>query len=350
MHWELSDEQELFSKSLREWTAAKFGTESIRSLQKTGDTATFGTSLVEEGWWGVGYPEDHDGQGGGILELALASREYGRSAVPNSSWLAAAVASPLLTDAELSRQATGQSVHVAAIRADRVPTFTALDVDDGKITGSVPHVLGASDADVFLVPVGEPGSVGLARIDAADAEVTSDALLDRSRSTSTVTFTSAAFVESEVLETDSAQRVIDLAAVLTAADALGSAERLLELAVDYSKQRKQFGQFIGAFQAVKHAAAQMLVTVEASFSIALYAAAAVEDGIADASTAAAIAKAQVTNAVAALADSSLTVHGAIGYTWEHDLHLFYKRAKLNRTLFGTPAAWNERVASALLGS
>jgi alkylation response protein AidB-like acyl-CoA dehydrogenase len=137
------------------------------------------------------------------------------------------------------------------------------------------------------------------------------------------------------------------AAVLVSADALGASERMLQLTVDYSKQRQQFGQPIGAFQAVKHAAAQMLVTVESSLTIACYAAQSIEEGLRERPTHAAVAKAQITAAGAELADSALTLHGAIGYTWEHDLHLFYKRTKLDRVLFGTPRAWNERIADAL---
>jgi alkylation response protein AidB-like acyl-CoA dehydrogenase len=137
------------------------------------------------------------------------------------------------------------------------------------------------------------------------------------------------------------------AAILVAADTLGAAERMLRLAVDYSKQRQQFGQPIGSFQAVKHAAAQMLVAVESSMSIVFYAAQSAEENLAGRATHAAVAKAQVTAHAAEVADSALTLHGAVGYTWEHDLHLFYKRAKLNRVLFGTPAAWNERIADAL---
>ncbi|MGH9108760.1 MAG: acyl-CoA dehydrogenase family protein, partial [Acidimicrobiales bacterium] len=115
----------------------------------------------------------------------------------------------------------------------------------------------------------------------------------------------------------------------------------------YAKQRKQFGRPIAAFQAVKHAAAQMLVTVESSYSTALFAAASVQDTGPDAGLHAAAAKAQVTRHCAELADSALTVHGAIGYTWEYDLQLFYKRAKLDRILFGSPQAWNERIAAML---
>ncbi|GAB25456.1 putative acyl-CoA dehydrogenase [Gordonia polyisoprenivorans NBRC 16320 = JCM 10675] len=351
MHWELSDEQELFASSLREWLAAKFPTDTVRELVDAGDTAGFAEALVGEGWWGVGYAEDVDGQGGGILELALAAREFGRAAVPDSRWLAAALSAPLLSVEELAAQVAGEKLFVVAVRADRAPgdggRTLRLSADGSTVTGSVSHVLAASDADVFLVPVQRPEGLAIARVPADGATTHAEHLLDRSRSAATVDF-DAAPVSAVSSDGSSLQQVGRRAAVLIAADALGSAERMLELAVEYSKQRKQFGQFIGSFQAVKHAAAQMLVTVESAYSIALYAAAAADAELADADTIAAVAKAQVTAPVADLADSALTVHGAIGYTWEHDLHLFYKRAKLDRVLFGTPATWNERIAAAVL--
>ncbi|MEV4123800.1 acyl-CoA dehydrogenase family protein [Nocardia sp. NPDC049707] len=348
MHWELSEEQELFAASLREWITAKFPTEAVRKLQASGDTDRFTGALISDGWWGVGYPEDAAGQGGGVLELALAAREFGRSAVPDSRWLAAALVAPLLAERELAGQLAGERRFAAAIRADRPPTWDPLVAHDGRLTGTVRHVIGAGEADVFVVPVNGPEGTGLARVSASDVVIEPDRLLDRSRGAGTVEFTSAPIIEVIPADESSLSRTATLAGVLVAADALGSAERMLELAVEYSKQRKQFGQFIGSFQAVKHAAAQMLVTVEAAYSTALYAAAAVDAGIDDAPTVAAVAKAQVTETVADLAESALTVHGAIGYTWEHDLHLFYKRAKLDRTLFGSPSVWNERIAAALL--
>ena len=104
---------------------------------------------------------------------------------------------------------------------------------------------------------------------------------------------------------------------------------------------------IGSFQAVKHAAASMLVEVEAARSAVYFAAASVDAGGPQSALHAAAVKAQVTAAGARVADSALTLHGAIGYTWEHDLHLFYKRAKLDEYLYGAPAAWNERIADGL---
>jgi alkylation response protein AidB-like acyl-CoA dehydrogenase len=136
-------------------------------------------------------------------------------------------------------------------------------------------------------------------------------------------------------------------AVLIAADSLGAAERMLGLARDYSLERKQFGVPIGTFQAVKHALAQMVVGVEAARSVVYFAAASVEGAADEHLLHAAAAKAQVTAEAGRSAESALTVHGAIGYTWEHDLQLFYKRAKLNDQLFGTPQTWNERIAEGL---
>ncbi len=348
MHWELSEEQELFAASLRDWATATFPPEAVRKLRASGEMNRFAEALIRDGWWGVGYAEDVAGQGGGVLEQALAAREFGRAAVPDSRWLASAVSAPLLTARELSEQVAGDHRFAAAIRADRIPAWTPMPAESDRLSGTVPHVIGALEADTILVPVTGPDGPGLARVLASDAAVGQDNLLDRSRITGTVTFDGSPIVEIVATDDTSLSRTAALAAVLTAADALGSAERMLELTVEYSKQRQQFGQFIGSFQAVKHAAAQMLVTVEASYSTALYAAAALDAGIAEAATIAAVAKAQVTGPVAELAESALTVHGAIGYTWEHDLHLFYKRAKLDRTLFGPPRAWNERIAAALL--
>jgi alkylation response protein AidB-like acyl-CoA dehydrogenase len=135
--------------------------------------------------------------------------------------------------------------------------------------------------------------------------------------------------------------------VLAAADALGAMHRMLDLAVEYSLQRRQFGVPIGSFQAVKHAAATILVGVEAGRSVVYYAAASLDAGHEERLLHAAAAKAQVTAEAVRAADSALTMHGAIGYTWEHDLHLYAKRARLDEHLFGAPARWNERIADGL---
>jgi len=351
MHWELSEEQDLFVSSLREWLQERAESSTLRDWLATGDHVQFERLFVGEGWAGVGFDENFGGQGGGVLELALTARELGRSAVPSAGWLQSAVVVPALAGEADALRAAVESGEVTAlaVRADRIPAATSVQTSGDQLRGRIPCVLGASRARRLLVPVrhGDQMSLWLADSAAGGMGVHPRPLLDRSRDVADVTLDD---VTARRLDIDAAAALGEMAsraAILVAADALGACERMLQLAVDYSKQRQQFGQPIGAFQAVKHAAAQMLVTVESSMSIALYAAQSVEEDLPDRAIHAAVAKAQVTGHAAELADSALTLHGAVGYTWEHDLHLFYKRAKLDRILFGTPTAWNERIAEAL---
>jgi len=355
MHFELSDEQELFATSLREWLAERADSESVRGWLDTGDSAAFERLFVGDGWAGVGFDEDLGGQGGGLLELALTARELGRAAAPSAGWLQSAIVVPALAnEPELVRAAAERGdVTALAVRADRIPVpVTSVQSSDGRhggLSGRIPCVLGAARSRRLLVPIADAETTSWWLVDSADAGVGiyPRSLLDRSRDVADVVFDDATGrrIESDPapLRGETAIR----AAVLVAADALGAAERMLQLAVDYSKQRQQFGHPIGSFQAVKHAAAQMLVTVESSFSIVCFAAQSAEEQLPERATHAAVAKAQVTRGAAELGDIALTLHGAIGYTWEHDLHLFYKRAKLDRLLFGAPTAWNDRIADAL---
>ncbi|GLY40413.1 acyl-CoA dehydrogenase [Amycolatopsis sp. NBRC 101858] len=332
MRWTLTEDQELFQESFKGWLERFAPADRVRSWLEAGDPTPFERRFVEEGWFTVGTAEENGGQGGGLVELTLAAEELGRAVAPSSAWLAAVLAAPFLSgkpELAASSLEDGEFA-VLALSADR-----PLDAD-GQ-TGE--YVLAGDRARRFLVPDGD-------RVLLAEASAVPRKLLDRSRSVADLVVEPGEVVLSEggqVLRRQAALR----AAVLVAADSLGAAERMLGLAVEYSKQRHQFGVPIGSFQAVKHAAATMLVDVEAARSLVYYAAASVEAGHEDAVLHAAAAKAQVCAAGERVADSALTVHGAIGYTWEHDLQLFYKRAKLNNRLFGGPSVWNERLAAAL---
>ncbi|MDQ1434357.1 MAG: hypothetical protein QOF59_1173 [Actinomycetota bacterium] len=352
MRWELSDEQELFTASLREWLDERADSAAVRSWLDTGDPAGFERLFVGEGWAGVGFDEDLGGQGGGLLELALTARELGRAAAPSASWLQSAIVAPALVDEPALMCAATESgdVTALAVRADRIPAAApSVKNSADRLSGRIPCVLGAARAQRLLVPVHHVDATSLWLVDSAagGVGVNPRPLLDRSRDVADITLDDVPARRLDFDATVSLGDIATRAAVLVAADALGASERMLQLAVDYSKQRHQFGRPIGSFQAVKHAAAQMLVTVEASLTIVCYAAQSAEEGLPDRATHAAVAKAQVTGSSTELADSALTLHGAIGYTWEHDLQLFYKRAKLDRVLFGTPTAWNERIAEAL---
>jgi alkylation response protein AidB-like acyl-CoA dehydrogenase len=352
MRWELSQEQADFRSILRAWLQERCPSSTVRGWLDSGDPGVFEQQFATEGWSAVGSPEDLGGQGGGLVELALAAEELGRAVAPSSAWLGSVLAVPGLADAPDAAKAllADGVATVLAVSSGAVPAAIPTVVDDGAgLTGVVRSVLGADRARRLLVPVRQRAGTVLVLVDveASGVEVHSRVLTDRSRTTGDIVFSGAngtpIAADADAVLGGAALR----AAVLVSADALGVAELMLEMAVEYAKQRHQFGVPIGSFQAVKHAAAEMLVQVESARSIVYLAAASVDAGHPESHLHAAAAKAQVTAGAAEAADTALTIHGAIGYTWEHDLQLYYKRAKLDRVLFGAPSHWNERIAAAL---
>lgn len=344
MEWALSDEQDSYRQALRGWLADVAPPDRVRAWLDAGDLATFAERFTADGWLGVGIPEELGGQGGGLVELALTAEELGRSAAPSSDWLATVLAVPALAAMPEATTAWLCPAEEPPSAADGV----TLDAD-GRLTGGVPRVLAGAEAAAFVVAVGGPRERELRLVDAGAPGVvrTPRRLLDRSRGVADVQLTDVPSTALEPSADAVTARATDVCAVLVAADALGAADRMLQLAVEYSKQRHQFGVPIGSFQAVKHAAATIEVAVEAGRSAVYFAAASVDARLPDCSLHAAAVKAQVTAAVSHAADTALTMHGAIGYTWEHDLHLFYKRARLDEHLAGEPVRWNERIADGL---
>jgi alkylation response protein AidB-like acyl-CoA dehydrogenase len=356
MEWKLSAEQQDYQESLRGWLGDLSASEGIRAwhdVEDRGDASVFEAELARGGMAGVGVPEEWGGQGGGVVELALTAEELSRAGVPSAAWLASTIALPAVAGLpELARQAVAGEPVAMLITADTVPGLvgaTSIDTD-GRVTGSVARVLAGDRAATFVAPVSGPDGTHELRVVAAGAsgvEVEPRHLLDRTRSVADVRLDA---VDSRPLAGDPStalEGVADLSGVLVAADALGAMERMLDLAVQHSLQREQFGVPIGSFQAVKHAAASILVDVESGRAAVYYAAASLDAQDDQRALHAAAVKAQVTAAAARAADTALTMHGAIGYTWEHELHRHYKRARLDAVLFGSAASWNERVASGL---
>ncbi|WP_082763939.1 acyl-CoA dehydrogenase family protein [Frondihabitans sp. PAMC 28766] len=351
MRWALDSEQKMFADALAGWLDDAAPPEAVRTWLDSADPSSFEAQLAEDGWLAIGLDEDAGGQGGGLLELALVAERLARHAAPSSAWLATVLALPALAGSSAADSVLDESAFAAlAVESDRfVDAPARFARSEPGLRGRVEIALGADRARWLVVPVSGDEGAELWLVDAASPGVivTPTALLDRSRSAAAVELLGAEGERLDV-DADAVLRAAALrAAVLVAADSLGAATRMRELAVDYSKQRTQYGQLIGAFQAMKHAAATMLVDEEASRSIVFYSAATVEAGDEESPLHAAVAKAQVTAAGVRTADSSLAMHGAIGYTWEHDLQLLYKRAMLDAPLFGNPALWNERLAGSL---
>lgn len=349
MRWQLSEEQDAYRDSLGAWLTDVAPPDVVRRWLDAGDSHSFMDRFAADGWSGVGLPESIGGQGGGLVELALTAELLAGACAPSATWLATALTAPAvaLTGEQLvllspSDEIPGAGSSVPIGRTDGGERLT-LDAE-GRLHGTVRRVLAAGSATGFLAVVEGPE---LRHVPADDMRVVARQLLDRSRSVADVVVDDAS---SERLDVDASaflQEYAARAAVLVAADALGAMAKMLELAVAYSKQREQFGVPIASFQAVKHAAATILVEVEAARSAVYFAAASVDGAGPQSDLQAAAVKAQVTAAGSRVADSALTLHGAIGYTWEHDLQLFYKRAKLDESLYGRPAIWNERIADAL---
>jgi alkylation response protein AidB-like acyl-CoA dehydrogenase len=352
VQWKLTEEQRAYQRALREWLAGVAPAQTVRAWLDADDASSFEARFVADGWSGVGLAESLGGQGGGAVELALTAEELARAAAPSAAWLATVLAVPALSGRPgLLADTFGGETAALLIPAETVPDTTGgLAVDaSGAISGTVPRVLAGGTARRFVVPVRDGDDLTLRLVDGRGDGVRRirRRLLDRTRSVADVTMDAAASEPLDVAAREVLRDAGARAAVLVAADSLGATARMLELAVDYSKQRYQFGVPIGSFQAVKHAAAMMLVDVEAARSVVYFSAASVEGGDPAARLHAAAAKAQVTAAGARDADSALTLHGAVGYTWEHDLHLYYKRTKLNEQLCGSPENWNEVIADGL---
>ncbi|QBX55927.1 acyl-CoA dehydrogenase [Nocardioides seonyuensis] len=358
MEWKFSEEQVDYQNVLRGWLQQTAPMDQVRRWLGTddepADPGDFERRLSAAGLAGVGVPEALGGQGGGIIELALTGEEFARAGVPCSAWLATVLALPALDSRpDLAEQALDSAPLAWLISAENIPDLRTVELAnveaDGRLSGSFTRALGADRAARLLVVAEVDGRAQVHVVDteADGVRVAPRRLLDASRSVADVTLDG---VRSQPLDVDAAQcleRVAEIAAVLTAADSLGAMERMLDLAVEYSGQRHQFGKPIGSFQAIKHAAASILVEVEAGRTGVFYAAASVDSAHEDRAMHVAAIKAQVTAGGAVTADTALTIHGAIGYTWEHDLHLYYKRARLNEHLFGPPAEWNERLANRL---
>jgi alkylation response protein AidB-like acyl-CoA dehydrogenase len=284
--------------------------------------------LVDAGWVGLEVPEQFGGAGATFAESAVVCEEMGRAASATSYLGGAVLAVGTLNalqpsdtrDRLLTEVASGAlRLAVALVEMDFVPD--------------------AEGADRILV-VTEDGSVTLATL-----TVTATPVLDETRRLATVTLND----DGEVLRFDGdpgeqVQRLKNRAAVAVACDSLGLSEAMLSATVGYAKVRQQFGRPIGSFQAVKHACADMLVSISVSRQLVSAAVQSVAEQRPDADVAAAMAKAHACGSAVDIAGKAMQLHGGIGYTWESGIHVYLKRAALNRSLFGSPAAHRKHLA------
>lgn len=311
---------------------------------------------------GLAVPEADGGAGGTLVDQAVAVEELGAAlacgpligtvylSIPA---LVAASAGPV-RDELLGALVEGARTAAFAV-PDRAGAFDPALVGvtasaDATLTGTVERIVDGAAADVFLVAATAPDGVALYAVDASDVQRTPLTTLDLTRPQATIALTDTP--GRLVSGPGEAERVIghalQVGAALLAVEQVGAAQHLLDLSVDYAKSRLQFGRPIGSFQAVKHRLADDLVDLEHARSAAYHAVWALADGSDDPALAASIAQATASAALTKIATDTIQVHGGIGFTWEHQAHLYFKRATTDAALLGTAEAHRDRIAELIL--
>lgn len=287
--------------------------------------------LGELGVFGVALPPACGGSGLGLVELALAAESIGHEAAPGP-FLSHTVAGLALPEGDplLPGMASG-AVRAAFVTGD-------IAADAGTLSGTAAKTLGVEDADALIVAAGDAvfRVVPCARTVVAPFESA-----DRTRPLAALRFDAA---PARQIDGASAQRLRDAAAVLLAADALGGAQRCLDMTVSYVTTREQFGGPIARFQALKHQLADMALAVEPARALVWYAAYAWDAKLPDASRAASLAKAHLADRFVDVARAAIQAHGGVGYTWDYDLQIWFRRAVFDRAFMGAPSEHRERAA------
>jgi alkylation response protein AidB-like acyl-CoA dehydrogenase len=365
MYFDLTDEQQAIKSTAREFLASRYKSERIRELAESenGFEQSDWEEMAELGWPGLALPEEWGGLGLGIVDLAVLFEEMGYGLAP-SPLLSTTVAGLALatngTDEQrerwLPRLASGEARGtVALFDADTPATIGGFEMEAGAdgdgvvLDGEKVLVLDASTADFFLVATSD-GRRHLVERGADGVSVTAEKSIDPTRRLYSVRFDGVRVGPEATLNggQEDYLPVLWRACVAIAAESTGIAQRTMEMAVEYAKDRQQFGRPIGAYQAVSHRCAQMLLETENARS-AVYGAAWAADAEPDSlPLAASMAKAYASDAGWRVPDASIQVHGGIGFTWEHDLHFFLKRGKANAATFGTARWHRDRVADLVL--
>ncbi len=349
MDFELDEQQRAVRDEARRFLEAEAPISYARRMMEDarGYDPDVHKKMAALGWTALPFPETDGGLDLGFIALAILLSEMGRVALPGPYLASVALGGFAVTTAGSKDQRARILPGVASgTQTACLATDGRVDLRDGRLHGSARFVIDGAIADHVVVVAHREG-VGPGLFLADPVERDPVATLDQTRRLAHLTFDGA---EAEPLGDaghEALHRVEAAAAIALAAEMLGGAERVLELSVDYAKEREQFGKPIGSFQAVKHRAADMAVAVESLRNAVYYAAWAIERDHPDAELAASMAKATASDAFRHVAASGIQVHGGIGFTWEHDMHLFFKRAKLDEVMFGDASAHRERIAAIL---
>jgi len=348
MDFDLSPDQRELQDAARHLLDDHAGSAEARAHLASGepyDRKLWG-AMAEQGWWAVAVDEDEGGLGLGWVEAAVLLEEVGRhvAPVPLAPQLLALAALSGVPGQEGRRERLVSGSALGAVAWTARGDVVARDDGDGRValTGRLGPVEGASVADTLVVVL--PDGVHLVDLEAVGRPVAQPAMdLTRTLSWADLDATPAIRIGGP----EASARLGGLGALASSAELLGGSGRVLELATEYAKDRVQFGVPIGSFQAVKHRCADMLVDVEGMRSATWYAAWAASTVEAGWELAASTAKVWGADASRRVMASGLQVHGGIGFTWEHDLHLYMKRSQFDRVSFGDASFHRQRLGGLL---
>ena len=368
MDFEFNDDQATLRKFSRNVLTDHSTPEQVRELAH-GELDVdpklwkFGTEL---GWTGLAVAEEHGGSGQGLVELCIVAEEIGR-AVASGPFLPTSLvglglsqfASAKLQKAVLPGLAEGTTSATWALAEhggdwtpDAVRATAVKDGTDFVLTGRKTAVQDAGAVNWILVTAVLDNEPTFFLIDrsAQGVSIHRQKVLDETRSFYDVELDCVRVDPDHVFGggKTSVQWLCDAAAVLTSADSLGVGQQLLDMTVEYVKVRYQFDRPIGSFQAIKHKVSDMAMRIRGTHAATYYAAMALDAGTEDASKAATVAKSYASDGMSKLAGDALQSHGGIGFTWEHDLHLYLRRAKTDEILYGDSPAHQERLSTLLI--
>jgi len=377
MDFGFSEEQEMLRKSARDFLANESPMTYVRQMMEDdrGFTDAQWKKMAELGWMGLILPEEHGGAGLDFVDMVVVLEEMGRVVLPGPFFSTVILGSVALSEAGSAAQRKALLPQLAAgelrVTLAQLEPSACWDAEGiqlearqagggHRLSGTKLFVPDAHTADLLIVAGRAPGSKGaegvsLFLVDAKAPGVTTTLLktMDQTRKLCEVVLKDVAVPGERILGVPGQgwkllERVVDRGKVGLCAEMCGGAQKVLEMSVEYAKVREQFGRPIGSFQAIQHKCANMLVEVESSKSATYYAAWAVANDVPEAPLAAAMAKAYCSDAYRHTAGEGIQIHGGIGFTWEHDMHIYFKRAKSSEVTFGD-ATWNREIVAQLIG-
>jgi len=366
MSFSFTEEHEELRQMVRRFLDDKSDSAAVRALIDAGDRRdelVWKQMADQLGLQGLAIPEEYGGSGFGPIELGIVMEEMGRRLLVSPYFATVVLAGQALVgsgDDAASRRwlpgiADGSLTATVAVAdrdggwdLDAVQTRATAVQDRWTVTGTKRFVVDGGDADLVLVVARDGDGLGVFAVeaDAPGLERVVDPALDLTRELATLTLSDTPATRvgegTDTVAWLAALRDQVLAAL--AAEQMGGAAACLDMAVEYAKVREQFGRPIGSFQAIKHKAAAMLLEVESGRSAAYHAMSVVHEPGAESAVSAALAKSYCSEAFTHTAKENIQIHGGIGFTWEHDAHLYLRRAKSSELMFGTPAHQRARLA------